>query len=155
MYPVNQVILGGDPMMGSIDEIDLQIKRMEAYRKKLAQMTPDKMQPVSVLWNNIDAELAPLSEEQKNRLFMDEKYVETYAKLQAIVQSELLNLVKDKIEHSPEGKSLLEDQLKIVKVLKTKIIEDTNREMELFKHFKEFSKHNPGVTYEDFLKSNG
>lgn len=35
MYPVNQVILGGDPMMSSIDDLDTQIHRMEAYRRKL------------------------------------------------------------------------------------------------------------------------
>ena len=38
MYPVNQVILGGDSMFNSnLDDLDVQIQRMEAYRQKLKQ----------------------------------------------------------------------------------------------------------------------
>jgi hypothetical protein len=32
MYPVNQVFLGGDHMMSNLEDLDLQIQRMEAYR---------------------------------------------------------------------------------------------------------------------------
>ena len=45
-------------------------------------------------------------------------------------------------------------QLKIVKQLKSNIINETNREMEMFKRFKDFSKLNPGITYEEFIKAN-
>lgn len=38
MYPVNQVILGGDSMFSNIDDIDLQIQKMEAYRNRLHQL---------------------------------------------------------------------------------------------------------------------
>ena len=93
-----------------------------------------------------------MSEEQRARLFGDEDYVNVYTKLQNMVQAEILNLVKGRIESHPEGKELLEHQLKLVKRLKGKIIDDTNREMELFKKFKEFSRTNPGVTYEEFIK---
>lgn len=41
---------------------------------------------------------------------------------------------------SADGKHLLEEQLKLVKLLKSKIVEVTNKEMELFKAFKEASK---------------
>ena len=36
----------------------------------------------------------------------------------------------------------------------TKIIEDTNREMELFRKFKEYSKEHPNTSYEEFIKEN-
>lgn len=153
MYPVNQVILGGDSMFNSLDDIDMQIQRMEAYRKKLQQLkampTPQKL-----IWDEIDAEISPMSEEQRARLFGDEDYVNVYTRLQNMVQAEILNLVKGRIESHPEGKELLERQLKLVKRLKGKIIDDTNREMELFKKFKEYSKANPEVTYEEFIKAN-
>ena len=67
---------------------------------------------------------------------------------------EILNLVKGRIESTERGRELLNNQLKIVKKLKTKIIDDTNKEMEMFMRFKEFSKSNPTVTYEEFIKSN-
>ena len=156
MYPVNQVILGGDSMFSNMDDIDMQIQRMEAYRNRLQQLKSmqAQSQPTKLIWDDIDALISPMSEEQKSRLLQDEEYVENYNKVQNIVQNELLNLVKGKIESTPEGKELLQNQLKIVKRLKNKIIDDTNREMEMFKRFREFSKVHPGVTYEEFIKEN-
>lgn len=159
MYPVNQVILGGESMFNNLDDIDMQIQRMEAYRQKLKQLRESQQQPQPVqqrqlVWDEIDTEIAPMSNEQKSRLLQDADYVDTYNELQSIVQSELLNLVKGKIESTERGKELLSKQLKIVKRLKTKIIDDTNREMELFKKFKEYSKEHPNASYEEFIKEN-
>lgn len=159
MYPVNQVILGGESMFNNLDDIDMQIQRMEAYRQKLKQLRESQQQPQPVqqrqlVWDEIDAEIAPMSNEQKSRLLQDADYVDTYNEIQSIVQSELLNLVKGKIESTERGKELLSKQLKIVKRLKTKIIDDTNREMELFKKFKEYSKEHPNASYEEFIKEN-
>lgn len=158
MYPVNQVILGGDSMFNSnLDDLDVQIQRMEAYRQKLKQLKESQQQqPIqkSLIWDQIDAEITPMSNEQKNRLLNNADYVDTYNELQSIVQVELLNLVKAKIENTERGKELLSKQLKIVKKLKTKIIEDTDREMELFKKFKEYSKKHPDTSYDEFIKEN-
>lgn len=156
MYPINQVILGGDPLLSNMTDLDAQMQAMEAYRKKLQQLKYMQSQniPSHILWDEIDAEVKPLTEEQRMRMLNDSDYSEVYIKIQEIVQAEILNLVKGKIENSTEGKELLERQLKIVKKLKKKIVEDTNREMEAFKLFKEYSKNNPGATYEEFIKSN-
>lgn len=154
MYPINQVILGGTPM-DSLDSLDLQIQKMEEYRKRLQRMKNQQMVPSqSLIWDSIDSELRPLSDEQKERLFSNSEYTSVYNQLQMVVQAELLNLVKAKIESTPEGKELLEAQLKIVKTLKSQIIEDTNKEMQLFNKFKEFSRTNPGITYDEFLRNN-
>jgi hypothetical protein len=152
--PINQVFLGGDPYH-TFDDIDIQIQNMENYRNKLQQLKALQTQqtPVKLIWDDIDAEVRPMSDEQKKRMFDDAEYVETYTKLNEMVQIEILNLVKAKIENTTEGKELLSQQLKIVKRLKSEIINETNREMEMFKRFKEFSKLNPGVTYEEFIKA--
>jgi hypothetical protein len=71
-----------------------------------------------------------------------------------MVQNEILNLVKVRIESTERGKELLSKQLRTVRKLKNKIISDTNKEMELFTKFKEYSKNNPNVTYEEFIKAN-
>lgn len=159
MYPVNQVILGGESMFNNLDDIDMQIQRMEAYRQRLKQLreSQQQSQPIQqrqLVWDEIDAEITPMSNEQKSRLLQDADYVDTYNELQSIVQSELLNLVKGRIESTERGRELLSKQLKIVKRLKTKIIDDTNREMELFKKFKEYSKEHPNASYEEFIKEN-
>lgn len=152
--PINQVFLGGDPYH-TLDDIDIQIQNMENYRNKLQQLKALQTQqtPVKLIWDDIDAEVRPMTDEQKKRMFDDAEYMETYVKLNEMVQNELLNLVKAKIENTSEGKELLSQQLKIVKRLKNDIINETNREMEMFKRFKEFSKLNPGITYEEFIKA--
>lgn len=175
MIPVNQFILGGgDPLLlpsekmtNSIDEqiAFLQSQKQainEAYRRNAIaaanngvvqnqQVIPQ--QPVNQgIWDAIDAEIAPLTQEQQNMLLTNQDYVTNYNALQSMVQAEVLNLVRGKIEASEEGKHLLEEQLKLVKLLKSKIVEVTNKEMELFKAFKEASKTNPTLTYEEFLK---
>lgn len=86
-----------------------------------------------------------------DNLLNNQDYVNNYNALQSMVQAEVLNLVRGKIEASADGKHLLEEQLKLVKLLKSKIVEVTNKEMELFKAFKEASKTNPNLTYEEFL----
>lgn len=174
MIPVNQFILGGsDPLLypsekmtNSIDEqiAFLQSQKQainEAYRRNaipnanngVIQNQQVTQQPTTQgIWDTIDAEIAPLTQEQQNMLLSNQDYVNNYNALQSMVQAEVLNLVRGKIEASEDGKHLLEEQLKLVKLLKSKIVEVTNKEMELFKAFKEASKTNPNLTYEEFLK---
>lgn len=157
MYPTNQIILGGDTMMNPMvsplnpmDDIDAQIERMKLYKErfnKYQQQSQNKL-----IWAEIDAEVNPLTNEQKSRLMQDPEYAEINNELQLMVQSELLDLVKGRIENTDKGRDLLSRQLKIVKKLKNKIVEATNREMEMFMAFREFSKTNPNVTYEEFIK---
>jgi hypothetical protein len=163
MIPINQVILGGgDPLLGTSvvgNNLDEQLQLLEKYKQNLEAAKQIKQQtaaaPVQkLIWDEIDSEIVPMTEEQKNMLFQDEDYVETYTRIQGMVQAELLNLVKGRIESTQEGKDLLQSQLKIVKKLKGKIIQETNREMEMFRKFREFSKQHPEVTYDEFIKAN-
>lgn len=165
MIPINQVILGGgDPLLGNSmvgNSLDEQLQLIEKYKqnleaaKQLRQQAQSVQQPVPqrMIWDEIDAEINPMTDEQKARMLQDEDYVDTYTKIQDMVQAEILNLVKGRIEATPEGKELLQRQLKIVKKLKGKIIQETNREMEMFRKFREFSKTHPEVTYEEFIKA--
>jgi hypothetical protein len=160
MFPVNQVILGGDPLLGTPNvggSIEEQLQLIEKQKQLLENVRQQKLQinqPQKLIWDDIDSEIEPMTDEQKKMLFQDEDYVSSYNKLQSLVQAEILNLVKGMIESTNEGKELLNTQLKIVKKLKSKIIDTTNREMEMFKKFREFSKQNPTITYEEFIKSN-
>ena len=165
MIPINQVILGGgDPLLGNSmvgNSLDEQLQLIEKYKqnleaaKQLRQQAQSVQQPVPqrMIWDEVDAEISPMTDEQKTRMLQDEDYVDTYTKIQDMVQAEILNLVKGRIEATPEGKELLQRQLKIVKKLKGKIIQETNREMEMFRKCREFSKTHPEVTYEEFIKA--
>ena len=156
MLPVNQVIVGGDPLLNTGGfNIEEQLRQLELRRQSLEsmkQLNPQAI-PQTVIWNEIDNEIKVLSPNQIQKLFENEEYLVVYSKIQELVSAEVLNLVKYKIESSIDGNQLLKEQLRILKALKAKIIEDTDREVALFKQFKEFSKSNPNVTYEEFLKS--
>lgn len=153
MYPTNQIILNGDSMFSQIDDLDAQIQKMEAYRQKLKNIKEQQSNQPKLIWDDIDAELNTMTDSQKEKLFSDEQYVETYNSIQSIVNSEILNLVKAKIESTTIGKELLTKQYQLVKKLKGKIVEETNREIELFRMFKEYSTNHPEATYEEFIKS--
>lgn len=144
MIPVTQFILGNsDPLLypsekmtNSIDEqiAFLQSQKQainEAYRRNAIPnanngTTQNQQVPTQGIWDAIDAEIAPLTQEQQNMLLSNQDYVNNYNALQSMVQAEVLNLVRGKIEASADGKHLLEEQLKLVKLLKSKIVEVTN-----------------------------
>lgn len=156
MIPISQINIGGDPLLTPTNgyNIEEQLRQLEARKQALEsmkQLNPQAM-PISVIWNEIDTEVKVLSQEQLQKLFENEDYVRTYVRIQELVNAEILNLVKPRIESTPEGKQLLQEQLNLVRKMKPKIVEDTNREVELFRRFREFSKTNPDVTYEEFIK---
>ena len=144
MYPVNQVFLGG----GSND-LECQIRQLEEYRKRLQSLEISG----SSLWNTIDNEVSSLDDRKRNLIMQDTEYVNVYNNIQMMVHNELLNLVKAKIEASEQGRKLLEKQLESLRKARQRIEEKDNKDMELFNKFKEFSKANPNVTYEQFIKS--
>lgn len=155
MMPFSQINIGGDPLLNTQGfNIEEQLRQLEARKQALEsmkQLNPQAM-PTSFIWNEIDAEVKVLTPEQLQKLFENAEYVQTYTRIQELVNAEILNLVKPRIESTPEGKQLLQEQLNLVRKMKPKIVEDTNRDMELFKRFREFSKTNPDVTYEEFIK---
>jgi hypothetical protein len=156
MIPVSQINIGGDPLLNSQGfNIEEQLRQLDLRRQALEsmkQLNPQAIPNTSIIWNEIDAEVKVLSNEQLQKLFENEDYVRTYTRIQELVSAEILNLVKPRIESTPEGKQLLQEQLKLVRKMKPKIVEDSNREVELFRRFREFSKTNPEVTYDEFLK---
>lgn len=156
MIPVSQINIGGDPLLNTQGfNIEEQLRQLELRRQSLEsmkQLNPQAMPNPSVIWNEIDAEVKVLSNEQLQKLFENEDYVRIYTRIQELVSAEILNLVKGRIESTSEGKQLLQEQLNLVRKMKPKIVEDSNREVELFRRFREFSKTNPDITYEEFLK---
>lgn len=151
MYPLNQFIVSPNPFENNTD-IESQLKKLEEYKAQLSELNQRKQR--ETIWDKIDKEVSSMTDVQKQKLIANQDYAANATKLQAIVQDELLKLVRDKIENTANGKALLENQLDLVKKLKEQIINDTNREMDLFNRFREYSKMNPNITYDEFLKNN-
>lgn len=114
MLPVNQFILSGsDPLFNSgnlneqIQYLEEQKRIIDARQKQIQQVVngqqvlPTQQQPQVSVWDLIDSEIEPLTTEQRNMLANNEEYVNNYNSLQAMVRTEVLNLVRAKIEGSP------------------------------------------------------
>lgn len=151
MYPLNQFIVNPNSFV-DINDIEAQLKSLEKYKEQLEQLNHKTQK--ETIWDKIDKEVSSMTDVQKQRLLANQEYADNANKLQVLVQGELLNLVKCKIENTANGKALLANQLELVKRLKEQIINDTNRELELFNKFKEYSRTNPNITYDDFIKNN-
>lgn len=140
--------------------IDSQLREIEIARKELlnakARFSPPvkgNEQPTSSLWLDIDKEIASLTDDQKAILGNDETYRTIDAKLQMLIQNELIASVRDKVANSEEGKTLLEQQLANIKSKKSQIVAESNKEMELFKKFQIAVQANPNLTYTEFIKA--
>lgn len=93
-------------MTNSIDEqiAFLQSQKQainEAYRRNAIPnanngTTQNQQVPTQGIWDAIDAEIAPLTQEQQNMLLNNQDYVNNYNALQSMVQAEVLNLVNCK-----------------------------------------------------------
>lgn len=104
MIPVNQFILGSsDPLLypsekmtNSIDEqiAFLQSQKQainEAYRRNAIPnanngTTQNQQIVTQGIWDAIDAEIAPLTQEQQNMLLSNQDYVNNYNALQSMVE---------------------------------------------------------------------
>lgn len=150
-YPVNQVFLGSNSLL-SDSNIDAQLQVLKSYEEKLKNYKTEVAD--NSIWNKIDLEISSLTDDQKQKLFNKQDYINLNSQLQNKVQIELLNLVKSKIESDQEGNKLLLELYKVIKTQKKQIIEESNRELELFNKFREYSKNNPEITYEQFIKMN-
>ena len=159
MYPQYQFNLGQqDPILAKRDipdyynSINNQIDYLEQLRNDI-QQRPIQIPRKENDWDLINKEIDGLNDDQKKLLFEDNKYKEFDSNLQAIIQKELIELVKDKIASSSTGKQLLSDMLNYVKSVKPNIIAESNKDLELFKKFQIAVSVNPDLTYTEFIKS--
>ena len=159
MYPQYQFNLGQqDPILAKRDipdyynSINNQIDYLEQLRNDI-QQRPVQIPRKENDWDLINKEIDGLNDDQKKLLFEDNKYKEFDGNLQAIIQKELIELVKDKIASSSTGKQLLSDMLNYIKSVKPNIIAESNKDLELFKKFQIAVSVNPDLTYTEFIKS--
>lgn len=150
---MNNFFVGGnDPLLNNQD-IQAQIANLDAYKQALQKAQQGYNVTGKSIWDEIDAEIEPLSDFQKQSLFQNEDYAELNTQIQNILQGEFLKLMKPYVEKNPEGRKLLEKQYDLVKKIKKTVVENTNKEMELFKKWQAYSDKNPKSTYEEFLKT--
>jgi hypothetical protein len=141
-----QNFFNNDPLFDGFQQQRSQL--IEEYRRKVEMQgsrTP--------LWDKIDNEIAPLTDEQKRVVFDDEDYKAIQVELGQLVQEHILRIVKPQIEGTEKGKELLSKVYDIAVLAKKKAISETNKEMELFKRWQSYSVAHPEATYAEFIKT--
>jgi hypothetical protein len=139
-------LFDNDPLLGGYQQEHSRL--IEEYRRK-AELQGSR----TPLWDKIDAEIAPLTEEQKRAVYADEEYIAIQAELGQLVQEQILRIVKPQIEGTEKGRELLGKVYDIAVVAKKKAIAETSKEMELFKRWQAYSVAHPDATYSEFMKS--
>lgn len=82
MIPVNQFILGSsDPLLYPSEKMTNSIDEQIAFLQSQKQAINEAYRR-----NAIDAEIAPLTQEQQNMLLSNQDYVNNYNALQSMVQ---------------------------------------------------------------------
>jgi hypothetical protein len=139
--------INNDPLLSGYQ--NSQAKIIEEYRRKVETQSTSR----TPLWDKIDAEIAPLTDEQKIRVLNDEDYLAKQSELQQIINEQVLMIVKPYVEQSERGKQLLGEVYDVVQVAKKKAVQETNKEMELFRQWQDYSRKHPEATYAEFLKN--
>lgn len=139
--------INNDPLLSGYKSNQSQI--VEEYRRKVETQNTSR----TPLWDKIDAEIAPLTDEQKIRVLNDDEYLAKQTELQQIINDQVLMMIKPYVEQSERGKHLLSEIYDIVQVAKKKAVQETNKEMEMFRLWQDYSKKHPEATYAEFLKN--
>lgn len=162
-----QLLAGVASPVDYITQLDNQIQQLTAAKSQIQSQlgNPNQnMQPVRPaqpqqavqqvnLWDEIDKEVCSLNNDQQAILAKDDVYNNVSAELQMLIQQELINSVRNKVANSPRGKELLEKQLNNIRAKKDSIIEEANKELEVFKKFQIAAQANPKLTYVDFCNN--
>lgn len=132
--------------------INQQVAQLNAMKDKLVGINSPVEGGIKI-WDDINKELESLTDEQKNIMMKDEDYIKYDTELQELVQTALIESVKDKVANSKRGKELLEKQFLNIKDKKNNIVKQSNEQMELFKKFQTAVQINPNLTYNEFINS--
>lgn len=137
-----------------LTNIDNQIAQLVKLKQQIQDSSSrgfQQPQNNDSLWSKINDELINIDKFVLDAISKNNDYQTVNAKLNNIVQQELLVLVKDKVEAREDGKKLLEEQLNIIKNIKSGATKEQEEELLIFAKFKEYSKLHPDTTYEEFL----
>lgn len=107
-----------DPLLSTGRSLESLAQENEAYTQKLQALKQipgiTQQQRVSTptpIWDEIDRIVSSLNDQERAVLNNNKEYYDNSMAIQEMVNSEVLLLVKGRIEGSAEGKAVLEQQL--------------------------------------------
>lgn len=147
---MNNIFLPNDPLLFNSSnsqflQQDLQQKMEQKYSDYLMrtmQNIPDKL-------SELDNKMKSLNPQVSEKLKEDPEFNELNQILQATIQSELITLIKQKINTNSEALKNIDRQLVIIKNIESKVNEDERKNIsELNDYLKNYSN----MTFDDYKK---
>lgn len=134
-----------DPLL-SPEYMDAQIAKMQEIREEIVsrqQAKPQQATKQKTVMDEINEELANMTDSQKSLLFADKDYAKMDEAIMAIAAQYQVQLLMPYVMGDEQGKKLLEKQLLIIRTKKDDIIAAEQAELEEFRKWKTSKKGKP------------
>lgn len=157
---LNNVYIGGDPLLGSNGNMS---NEMEAYERQLQetlnqiqvqkqrvlnpQNNPKRSQ--SPLWDEMDKVVNDMTDMEIEALNNDQEYLKAQNALMGILNREYMRIMRPIVEESKDGKEILDSLMTITKRVKKSASEEANKNIALFN---EYTSKYADMPYAEFLK---
>ena len=156
---------GADPLLGSGPDYSAHLAELEQAQKaieqqkqsilKLAQNTQNpEATPASPtpIWDQIDTLTDNMTAAEFKTMQDDPSYQKSLGELMEYVAAVQLQLIRPRIEASPEGKKLLEQHLTTVKFLRKAAADNVDKRLA---DFEDYTKNYSHMSWEEYLKTKG
>ena len=156
---------GTDPLLGSGPDYSAHLAELEQAQRaieqqkqsllKLAQTTQNpEATPTSTtpIWDQIDTLTDNMTAAEFQAMQADKNYQKSLGELMEYVGAVQLQLIRPRIEASPEGKKLLEQHLTTVKFLRKAAADNVDKKLA---DFEDYTKNYSHMSWEEYLKTKG
>ena len=134
----NNFIFQNDPLL-SPEYMDAHIARLQELRDEVVarQKSAPAAEPERTVLDDINAELAELSDSQKERLFADADYKQLDVAIAQVAAQYQAQLLMPYVLQDKEGKKLLERQLLTIRTKRDDIVAMERAELDEFRKWKQ------------------
>lgn len=156
---------GVDPLLGptadyqahlaELEEMQTVIDQKKQSLLKMAQGEPKEVavaKTATPIWDEIDTITANMSQAEFQKMSENETYKESLEALMNYVGAVQLQMIRPRIEHSEEGKKLLEQHLTNVKFLRKAALADVDKRMS---DFEDYTKNYSHMSWDEYQKTKG
>ena len=156
---------GTDPLLGFGPDYSAHLAELEQAQKaieqqkqsilKLAQNTQNpEATPTSPtpIWDQIDTLTDNMTAAEFKAMQDDPSYQKSLGELMEYVGAVQLQLIRPRIEASPEGKKLLEQHLTTIKFLRKAAADNVDKRLA---DFEDYTKNYSHMSWEEYLKTKG
>ena len=156
---------GTDPLLGSgpdysahLAELEQAQRAIEQQKQSILKLAQNTQNPEATpgsptpIWDQIDTLTDNMTAAEFQSMQDDPSYQKSLGELMEYVGAVQLQLIRPRIEASPEGKKLLEQHLTTVKFLRKAAADNVDKRLA---DFEDYTKNYSHMSWEEYLKTKG